>query len=68
MSYFDHENPLDDELDYQFQKNYRKNYNLKTGNNSVTLSKISEIDHSTPVMYNSVNVVVERRSSGKIYT
>jgi hypothetical protein len=44
MSYFDNENPLDDELDYQFQKHYSKNYNLKTGNNSVTFSKISEID------------------------
>jgi hypothetical protein len=68
MTYFDNENHLDDELDYQFQKHYSKNYNLKTGNNSVTLSKISEIDPSIQVMYNSVNVFVGRRSSGKTYT
>jgi hypothetical protein len=61
MSYFGNE------LEYQFQKHYSKNYNLKPGNNSVTLSKISEIDPSTPVRYNCVNVFVGRRSSGKTY-
>jgi hypothetical protein len=51
---------MDNELDYQFQNQYSKNYNLKMGNNSVTLSKISEIDPSTPVMYNRVNILVGR--------
>jgi hypothetical protein len=68
MSYFDTENSMDDDLDYQFQTHYSKNSNQKTVNNSVTLSKISEIDPSTPVMYNNANVFVERRSSGKTYT
>jgi hypothetical protein len=68
LSYFDHEKPLDNELEYQFQKHYSRNCVLKTCNNSVTLSKISEIDHSTPVIYNSVNVFVGRWSSGKTYT
>jgi hypothetical protein len=53
MTYFDNENTLDNELDYQFQKHYNSR---KTGNNSVTLSKISEIDSSTPDMYNIVNI------------
>jgi hypothetical protein len=45
MSYFDNENPLDDELYYQFQKHF-----IKSNKTGVTLSKISEIDPSTPVM------------------
>jgi hypothetical protein len=63
MTYFDNENTLDNELDYQFQKHY-----IKSNKTGVTLSKISEIDRSTPVMYNSVNIFVGRRSSGKTYT
>jgi hypothetical protein len=36
MTYFDNENPLDDELDYQFQKHY-----LKSNKTGITLYKIS---------------------------
>jgi hypothetical protein len=65
MSYFDIENStLDNKLDYQFQKQFLE----KNSGNGVTLSKISEIDPSIPVLYNSVNVFVGRRPSGKTYT
>jgi hypothetical protein len=40
----------------------------RNSGNGITLSKISEIDPSTIVMYNSDNVFVGRRSSGKTYT
>jgi hypothetical protein len=65
MTYFDNENTLDNELDYQFQKHYSSR---KTGNNGVTLSKISEIDPSTPVMFYSVNVFFVRTLLGKTFT
>jgi hypothetical protein len=68
MSFFDKDNnDIDDELDYQFQSHYKKT-NVKQGKNGVSLSQIAEIDPSTRVMYNRVNVHAGRRTSGKTYT
>jgi hypothetical protein len=64
MSYFDIENSTwNNELDYQFQKHYKE-----SNKTCVTLSKISEIELSIPVMYNCANLFIGRRSSGKTYT
>jgi hypothetical protein len=67
MLYFDNDNVLDNELDYQFQKHYKESNKNKSGK-SVTLSKIWDLDPSTPVMYKNINVFVGRRSLGKTYT
>jgi hypothetical protein len=64
MSFFDKDNNNEDdnELDYIFQQHH-----IST-NGLTHFSNISIIDSSTPIMYNSVNVLVGRRTSGKIYT
>jgi hypothetical protein len=65
MSYGNYENIIDNDLDYHFIKHILKS---SKGRNEVSLSKISEIDLSIPFIYNSVNVFVGSRSSGKTYT
>jgi hypothetical protein len=40
MKYFDNDNPLDDELDYQFQKHYIESESSSYNKTGVTLSKI----------------------------
>jgi hypothetical protein len=64
MSFFDKDNINEDdnELDYMFQQHHI------SSNGLTHFSSISIIDSSTPIMYNSVNILVGRRTSGKTYT